>query len=152
MISCWMTPGRCGVMLYFRFLINYLEERFRSALGTCRCVPPGGKANATEEEGNKWAGAMGGTDMQTREGKWGSCLLPAVVNMWPLMDELISEVESCFFKMSGLPVGPSSFNRPPPSFHGTCLHHSYSKQQHPVFKGEFSGVRQTVKFQECNFP
>lgn len=64
----------------------------------------------------------------------------------PLMAELLSKVEPCFFKMSGLPVGPSSSNRPPPYFHGTCLHHL--KQQNPVFKGEFSGVRQTVKFQE----
>ena len=41
-----MTPGRHGVMLYFRFLINYSEEGLGSAPGTCRCILPAGKANA----------------------------------------------------------------------------------------------------------
>lgn len=56
-----MTPGRHGVMLYFRFLINYSEEGLGNALGTCRCILPGGKANATERNRTKGAGAVGGT-------------------------------------------------------------------------------------------
>ena len=60
-ISCRMTPGRHGVMLYFRFLINDSEEGLGSALGTCRCILPGGKANATERNRTKRAGAVGGT-------------------------------------------------------------------------------------------
>lgn len=102
-----------------------------------------GKCHREEQNKKGWSCGWDLTASQGGEGS--SCLLPPVVNTEPLMAELLSKVEPCFFKMSGLLVGPSSSNRPPPCFHGTCLHHL--KQQNPVFKGEFSGVRQTVKFQ-----
>lgn len=57
-----------GVILYFRFLVNYAEEGLGSALGTCRCILPGGKANTVERNRTKGAGAMGGTS--SKPGRW----------------------------------------------------------------------------------
>lgn len=109
-------------MLYFRFLINYSEEGLGSAPGTCRCILPAGKANATERNRTKGAGAVGGTN--SKPGRGGKQLPSTTCGQHiPLMAQLLSKVEPCFFKMSGLPVGPSSSNRPPPCFHGTSLHH-----------------------------
>ena len=55
-------------MLYFRFLINYSEEGLGSAPGTCRCILPAGKANATERNRTKGAGAVGGTNSKPGRG------------------------------------------------------------------------------------
>lgn len=65
-------------MLYFRFLISYLKERFGSAIGPCRYILQEGWHMAQGRNGTKGAAVMGGSDSKPGEGKW----IDAFYQLW----------------------------------------------------------------------
>lgn len=91
-----------------------------------------GDLQACSEEGWKCHG--GGTEckrlepawdsQQTRDGKGGGCLLPAVVGSGP--EWMRTHRCTRVFTGAGPPVDPTSFKSTPPCFHGTCLTHTQS--------------------------